>query len=134
MRVEGIPEAISEAMRAWKYSRERRIPGSSCWDWMSLNWICGIELVFYLEEGRSCDIATHCVGASYNVVPTWHLHAEVDGNWDLGGVWEDEFDFWEFFAAAPVFCEGNPSWGEKERVSGSSRVLMEGQLSRGSSL
>lgn len=54
--------------------------------------------------------ATHCVGASYNVVPTWHFHAEVDGNWDCRRVWEDEFDFWELFTAAPVFCEGNPSW------------------------
>lgn len=49
MRVEGMPESISAFIKLWKYSRERRIPGSSCWDWMSLNWICDVGLVLCWE-------------------------------------------------------------------------------------
>ena len=64
---------------------------------------------------------------SYNVIPAWHLHAEILGgdvvrekfvelgcgeayycNWYCGGIWKDEFHFIKYASSTVVLCYVHP--------------------------
>ena len=100
----------------------------------------GIFIYFFFLKKKECWKKKKRVEVAYNIIPARHPHTPVAGDGNCGSVGEDELDFIETLAPAPVLDGSSPTCARvaetvdedyRRRVSGRGRKKKGGGSDNG---